>query len=104
MQEKKGYRVVDRVSCAILKNVTFRVYQSGREKVLREQRKNVHAYVTPLSYDVKVMANHDTSKLREIYYNPYKHNSFIYKDTGEAIVGEIEQVLIKNNKVYELKK
>jgi ribosome maturation protein Sdo1 len=103
VKHKKGYRVVDRVCSAILKNVTFRVYESGRQKVLEEQRKNVHAYVTPISYDVKVIKNYDVSKLREIYYNPYKHETFVYKDTGEMVCGVIDKVLLKNNKVYELK-
>lgn len=103
VKSKKGYRIVDRVSSAILEIVTFRVYESGRQRVLRERRKNVHAFVTPVSYDVKVMKNYDVSKLREIYYNPYKHETFVYKDTGEPVYGVLSKVLLKNNKVYELK-
>jgi len=101
--DKKGYRLVDRVSAAVLTNVTFKVSESGRKKVLRERRKNVHAFVVAEDYDVKILQKFDLSKLRELYYNPYKHESFVYKDTGESLSGEVlNKVLIINNKVYQL--
>jgi hypothetical protein len=101
--DKKGYRLVDRVSAAVLTNVTFKVSESGRKKVLRERRKNVHAFVVAEDYDVKILQKFDLSKLRELYYNPYKHESFVYKDTGESLSGKVlNKVLIINNKVYQL--
>jgi hypothetical protein len=103
IEEKKGYRVTDRVSMAVLNDVEFVVYQSGREKVLRERKKNVHAFVLADSYDVRVVGRLDTNSMREIYYNPYEYNSFVYKDTGESLNGKkLKKVLIINNKVYEL--
>lgn len=103
VKDKKGYRIVDRVSAAILTNVTFKVSESGRKKVIREQRKNVHAFVVAEDYDVKILQIFDLSKLRELYYNPYKHDSFVYKDSGESLSGKVlNKVLIINNKVYQL--
>jgi hypothetical protein len=103
LENKKGYRVIDRVSQALLEDVTFKVYKNGRKKVLKEKRKNVHAYVTPLSYTVPVIKNYKDSELREIYYNPYLCETFVYKDTGESLEGKtLNRVLVKNNKVYEI--
>lgn len=102
VKEKSGYRVSDRVSECILTNVQFIVYQSGRDKVLRERSKNVHAFVTAEEYNVAFKLSNDC-KLREIYYNPYKYNSFVYKDNEEKLEGvKLEKVLMKNNKIYQI--
>jgi hypothetical protein len=59
-------------------NATFAVSQAGRARVLRENRKNVHAFIrgnlvsfTPLGTDVN---NGDTAN---VTYNPYKYDSFV---------------------------
>jgi hypothetical protein len=108
IKDKKGYRVVDRANCAIMENVMFKVMQSGRDRVIKEKRKNVHAFLMPSAY--KHLSKRASSKqsvegLREIYYNPYKYNSFVYKDTGEGLEGKfIRKVLLIDNKVYEILK
>ena len=49
-------------------------------------------------------SSYNTEELREIYYNPYKYNSFVYKDTEESLEGKsIDKVLLINNKVYKIK-
>ena len=106
LKDKKGYRVVDRADCAILKNVLFKVMQTGRERVVKEKRKNVHAFVMPTYYQhlsKRASSKQSIEGLREIYYNPYKYNSFVYKDTGESLDGKfIDTVLLIDNKVYEI--
>jgi len=102
VQEKNGYRVTDRVSSAIFEDCTFRVYESGRKKVLTERRKNVHAYVEPKSYR-HINGEVDTTNLREIYYNPYEHDSFVYKDTMKKVVS-VSRILAYNNKLYDVSK
>lgn len=42
---KKGWRVISHKDSLLLKDVEFKVYSRGRERVLREKRKNVHAFV-----------------------------------------------------------
>lgn len=102
VQEKGGYRVTDRVNSAILEDCTFRVYEFGRQKVLRDRRKNVHAYVEPKSYR-HIKGEVDVTNLREIYYNPYDHDSFVYKDTMKKVVS-VSRVLTYNNKLYDVSK
>ncbi len=62
-------------------NVVFKVSQKGRQKVLREQKKNVHAFVVA----EKIFPHatpHDLMGVgsvvaHEVKYNPYKYNSFV---------------------------
>lgn len=68
----------------LLNDVTFKVSQAGRQRVLNEHRKNVHAGVTGtlvaysnnLTDDIKTVF---TSLTTEITYDPYKYNSFVHK-------------------------
>ena len=101
IEEKKGYRVTDRASTVMLENCNFKVYETGRQKVIREKRKGVHAYVEPLSY-IHLDERMEISKFREIYYNPYKHDSFVCKDTLEK-VEKVARVLAQDNKLYDAK-
>ncbi len=71
-------RVVYHADQVFLNNCRFVVSEAGRQRVIREQRKNVHAFVrgtlsTP--QDCKI----------QVSYNPYKTNSFYIKETGENI-------------------
>jgi hypothetical protein len=100
LQEKKGYRVTDRVSTAILEDCSFRVYETGRQKVIKEKRKNVHAYVEPKSYRV-INGDIDVSKFREIYYNPYDFDSFVYKDNLKK-AEKVKSILTYDNKLYDV--
>lgn len=100
IKDKKGYRVVDRGSDIILESCTFKVYESGRQKVLREKKKNVHAYILAESYSKKhIDINSDF--IREIYYNPYDFDCFVYKDTEEKAFN-VDRVILKDNKVYSI--
>jgi len=100
LQEKKGYRVTDRASSVILEDCRFKIYENGRQKVIQEKRKNVHAYIEAISYS-KTSGDIDVSNFREIYYNPYDHDSFIYKDTG-CKLNSVQSILAHNNKLYDV--
>ena len=55
-----------------LRDVTFKVRESGRQKVLKEKRKNVHAFVVGTIVDERpALAG------RSVYYNPYKTETFV---------------------------
>jgi hypothetical protein len=45
VKDKATGRVIDRLHCISVANATFVVSEAGRQRVLREKRKNVHAYV-----------------------------------------------------------
>ena len=97
----------------LLSDVTFHVSQKGRERVLREQRKNVHAYVKgKLEVDSKILqvieAGSDwlESLLTyrgwvELTYNPYKFSSFVLRGTTkQTIVNRADLVLLHGSRMW----
>lgn len=70
-------RVVSRV---ILRDVTFRVNENSRQRVIREKSKNVHAGA------VGTLVTRGIGRATvPVSYNPYKAGHFYRKDTGEAV-------------------
>jgi hypothetical protein len=67
-----------------LKDVEFLVRESGRQRMLRERRKNIHAYVVGelLDFvhpeDAKTLARLEG---RNATYNPYRFSSFVDRET-----------------------
>lgn len=70
----------------------FRVNKKGRDRVLREQQKNVHAFAFGLtsggSENDAFFAYQNArleGKLVAVTYNPYKAGYFYVKDTGQPV-------------------
>jgi len=69
-----------------LKNVTYKVSEAGRQRVLKEKRKNVHAFVVG-----KICHSDEVSKetlpftAAWVSYNPYKNDSFYVVGDGQKI-------------------
>jgi len=73
-------RVIDHRSGVLLFDCTFKVSEAGRQRVLRERKKNVHAGVVGFLFDDAVDGTYD-HVLRygsAITYNPYKYDSFVH--------------------------
>jgi hypothetical protein len=71
-----------------LGDVEFRVRQGGKEKVRSEKSKNVHAFVIGklldyCEYPCNEMPTPSSDKV--VTYNPYKHDTFVFKDTEEPV-------------------
>lgn len=81
----------------VLNKCKFKVSQKGREKVLREKRKNVHAGVEGILCGFE--NNYDLKNFIELTYNPYKYNSFVIKSTGK-VVNEADIVVLKNKRIF----
>ena len=77
---KRGL-VIDHVSSILLKNARFVVQPAGRKRVLKEKRKNVHAFVRG---ERVAVASFD-GKSERITYNPYKYKSFVSVETGKPV-------------------
>lgn len=79
-------RVVAHAKRVNISNAVFKVSEAGRQRVIREGRKNVHAGVSgqwdghcdadPLAYLGEAVA---------VSYNPYKAPSFICRESGDSI-------------------
>ena len=83
-------RVIGHMTNVVLDGVQFKVSQAGRERVLREKKKNVHAGVVGFLSSVSAAAD-----MREyntpISYNPYKYCTFVKRD-GETPVSSANHV------------
>ena len=73
--ENKG-RVIRHAQSVMLSNCTFKVSEAGRQRVLRERSKNVHAGVVGqlVSSDVDVVYMPHSVP---VTYNPYKYSTFV---------------------------
>ncbi len=118
-------RTVIHAGHVVVQYPEFYVSQKGRERVLREQRKNVHAGVvgyvlmaTVLTerYETYPRVRNENAQdiqdnlanvathpaYREVTYNPYKFDRFVFKDDqSEAVAGRNDcVVLTPDGKVY----
>jgi hypothetical protein len=78
--ERKG-RVIAHADMVVLDNVTFKVSEAGRQRVIREQRKNVHAGVVGELQSMGInttMLNIAEALYSPLKYNPYKFDSFVH--------------------------
>lgn len=99
-------RVIAHAQTAALGEVTFKVSEAGRQRVLKEQRKNVHAFVRgtliaiegkfteagkAAGVDREVMrcpilkTVSQNSNWQQVTYNPYRFDSFVTKEWHEAV-------------------
>ena len=67
-----GGRIVARVPALRLADARFIVSQAGRERAMRERRRNVHAWVRGTV--VSLATTH--GGLRPVRYNPYRAGAF----------------------------
>jgi hypothetical protein len=79
----KTGRVIAHAKTVQLRDCTYKVSKRGRERVLAERRKNVHAGVvgTLIALDqlagYSVAFDFDTSEI--VTYNPYRYETFVVK-------------------------
>jgi hypothetical protein len=90
-----------------LGDVEFRVRKGGKEKVRLEKSKNVHAFVigTLLEYcEYPCFDIPNPSSDKIVTYNPYKHDSFVYKNNEEPVYHANEVDMINSqNKLFVVK-
>jgi hypothetical protein len=73
-------RVVAHLDRLVLDDCAFKVSEAGRQRVLREKRKNVHAGVVgTLSGQLADFAG------VAVTYNPYKYSSFVTRNDEQPI-------------------
>ena len=85
--DRKG-RVVAHSDTVVLEGCKLLVSEAGRQRVLREKRKNVHAGVTGVWINGdRVESHYEFLSMvgRQVTYNPYKYSSFIIKATEQSV-------------------
>lgn len=97
-QGKLGWKVIDHASELIVRNPEFKVSEAGRQRVLREQRKNVHAYVEGMvaltSHDRTRSPFEECSDWEQVRYNPYETSEFVYVSDGTPVVSEYHVIAV----------
>lgn len=83
--DRKG-RVIAHTDAVELFDVTFAVQPAGRAKVLREGRKNVHAFVRGIW--VAPMGA-EAWQTTPVTYNPYKYESFVNREDETPVTKAI---------------
>lgn len=94
VRDGKTKRVITHLKEVHIKDAVFRVSEAGRQRVLRDKRKNVHAYVKG-----ELVAYDDSSSTKLGYYNPYTTETFVDKETNNPLL-EASLVKFINKQVY----
>ena len=83
------------------KNCEFRVSEKGRQRVLKEQSKNVHAYVVCDQYvegDVNLLRSFRLDIEGRVRYNPYKGSSFVNESGDKVERADFVRFDVQNDK------
>jgi len=79
---RQSGRVVGHTDYIQVKNPQYVVSQKGNERVRREQKKNVHAFVRGYITDSLPLF---AKQQKVVSYNPYKNSSFVVRNTNDTI-------------------
>ena len=93
IKDKKTQRVIRHAKSILLRDAKFIVREGGRQRVLKEKRKNVHAFVE--GYPVNLTISKDNCQ--KVWYNPYKTNSFML---GNEPIKTAPFVWLENREVF----
>ena len=93
IRDVKTKKVIGHDTNIVIENAIFKVSEKGRQRVLKERKKNVHALIQG-----KLVHTTTTTQANEVTYNPYKHSTFVYKDNLAPIYYS-NLVVIKNKNV-----
>ena len=92
-------RVIQHTKMAVIKDAEYVVRPSGRAKVLREGKKNVHAFVRGEWLSVPSIFRPLLLIDKTVTYNPYKYSTFVEALTDEPIHASDLAVLWKEPNV-----
>lgn len=99
LKDRSTGRVRKHLDFVLIHNCEFRVSEAGRQRVLREKRKNVHAGISGDYHESLQSLPSDLDSWVSVRYDPYKHESFVM-DGGEEIRYAAEVILASDGKVY----
>lgn len=89
IRDYKTNKVVGYSDSIVLRNVSFKVSEAGRQRVIDTKRKNVHAFIV----GDQSLLRYSNSGLMPITYNPYKDTGFVWKRSRELIEGNVGVVV-----------
>ena len=80
------------------------VQPAGKNRVRKEKRKNVHAYIQGVEVKTPIdnLNFNNDPKWQRITYNPYADDTFIVVDTDEPIHAAAMVVFTEEGKVFAI--
>jgi hypothetical protein len=96
---KQGTKVVSHQQTLVLKKVTFKVSEKGRQRVLKEKQKNVHAYVCGSWMQQEYL---NSQLMIQIKYDPYKQDTFFRVDDNSPIKKADLVIFKEHGKCYAI--
>ena len=81
-------KVIEHAQEVTLTDARFHVQQAGRERVLKQKRKNVHAYISGKlkeSFWFIQSPKYIWTAKQRVTYNPYKYKNFVDKEPLEPV-------------------
>lgn len=90
--------VVSRPVYVELRGVELKVSEPGRQRVIKEKRKNVHA---KCGADIAIVCTGtpNLNGFTEVYYDPYTTSNFVIKSTGKPLF-HADLIIGFENKIY----
>lgn len=82
----------------LVSDVTFKVNQKSRQRVIKEKQKNVHAYIVCDNFEITPKQNID--KINKVLYNPYHAPTFMC--LGKPIM-YASKIYLENGACYLMK-
>lgn len=86
----QGGRLLASARQVRLSAVEFRVRESGRQRMLKEKRRNVHAFAVGHLLDYVHPSDDrqlDEMRGRGVFYNPYLYETFVDDETRAPVAG-----------------
>lgn len=91
-------RVIGHCERITLSDAVFKVSEKGRQRVLKRQKKNMHAVIEGLVIEIDGLKLHGPS----FTYNPYTDQSFIDRHSGMPIFkASLVQIDCRGNHYYK---
>ena len=99
VRNRKTGRVVSHANTVWVEGAEFRVQEGGRQRVLQERRKNVHAGVCGAVSRLSEKLVVDPPGGVEITYNPYDYDSFVTL-ADKIPVHNADKVVLSGKRVW----
>ena len=93
---ERSWLVTGHVTDCIIRDVRFHISESGRQRVINDRRKNVHAWGEGI---LIAQAEPDIFAPVELAYDPYTNRSFIQRGTSHAIAA-CRYLVVRGNRVF----
>ena len=102
VKDKRSGLIVAHLENVLIVNAKFKVSKKGRQRVIREKRKNVHAFIEG---EIRLNTDLCMESIKDMgvaYYNPYVTETFIDIETKAPLFNS-DMVYCRGKTIYYTK-